>query len=345
MIKKIALTTISIAIISFAEGQKQRDDHDSSYYKTYRSELTMRIFLSRKYTVISYIPPSPAADFQYRANTSLDLGMAATYHAFTLGISFGVEKFNPDEVKGNTKYLDLQGHFYNRRWNIDLLGEFYKGYYLTPKGKAAMPGEEYYKRQDIGLSLVGLAFYRCLNEREFSYQAGLVHNEWQKKSAGSFLLGGEIYYGAIYGDSTLIPTVLDRSAASLVINKSHFFIFGPGIGYAYTLVIKEHFFMLGSANLGLAFRYSQEISSSRDLYYKRFGFNPNLIVHAGIGYNSDKWCMSFLWVDATILSRGERTDYYYKTNAGNYRIVYARRFALGKKTKKILEPIPQILGQ
>jgi hypothetical protein len=77
-------------------------------------------------------------------------------------------------------YLDLQGHFYARKWNIDLLGEFYKGYYLTPKGLVAPYGEQYYLRPDIRLSLIGFAFYRATNDKKFSYQAGLLQNEWQK---------------------------------------------------------------------------------------------------------------------------------------------------------------------
>ncbi len=60
--------------------------------------------------------------FNIRATTSLNIGIGATYHAFTVNIGIGISKFNPDNEKGNTKYLDLQGHFYARKWNIDLLG-------------------------------------------------------------------------------------------------------------------------------------------------------------------------------------------------------------------------------
>src|SRR5664279_5015277 len=203
-------------------------------------------------------PPAPATAFQYRATTSLNLGLGATYHAFTLNIGIGISKFNPSNVKGNTKYLDLQGHFYARKWNIDLLGEFYKGYYLTPQGLAAPPGKEYYLRPDIGLSLIGFAFYRSLNQKRFSYQAGLLQNEWQKKSAGSLLYGGEIYYGAVHGDSSLTPTLIDSAVSLKEIDKFHFFSIGPGVGYAYTFVYKEHFFLLASATVNLAFRYSNE---------------------------------------------------------------------------------------
>ena len=167
--KKISLCLI-VCFLFFSAGRAQKiypDDHDSSYYTTYRSMLTARGYLSRKYNVLSFNPPPPVIPFQYRATTSLNLGIGATYHAFTLNIGFGITKFNPDQEKGDTRYLDLQGHFYARKWSVDLLGEFYKGYYLTPAGLAAPAGKPYYLRPDIGLSLFGFAFYRALNQKNF----------------------------------------------------------------------------------------------------------------------------------------------------------------------------------
>jgi Domain of unknown function (DUF4421) len=344
MKKLISQLTYFFVFISFASAQKFKIDHDTSYYVTYRSMLTARGYLSRKYNVLSFNPPSPTYSFQYRATTSLNLGIGATYHAFTLNIGFGIVKFNPNSVKGNTKYLDLQGHYFARKWNVDLLGEFYKGYYLTPQGLAAPPGKEYYLRPDIGLSLIGFAFYRALNQTRFSYQAGLLQNEWQKKSAGSLLYGGEIYYGAIYGDSSLTPTQVDPKVAALAIDKFHYFSFGPGIGYAYTFVYKEHFFILVSASVNLAFRYSTEISTTLDEHGSHFGFRPNYIIHAGAGYNGSKWSLSVLWVDTKLFMNGESTDYNYTVDVGNYRLIYARRFNLDRKVKQILAPIPDILG-
>jgi hypothetical protein len=172
-----------------------------------------------------------------------------------------------------------------------------------------------------------------------------LQNEWQKKSAGSILVGGEIYYGAIYGDSTLVPARLDPAVSNLAINKFHFFSFGPGIGYAYTFVYKEHFFILGSATINLAFRYSTEISTTLDQKANRFGFKPNYILHAGAGYNGNKWSLSVLWVDTELFMVGKSSDYHYTVDAGNYRLIYARRFNLDRNTRKILAPIPEIIGQ
>jgi hypothetical protein len=345
MKKFVLLYPLSFIFISLARGQNSVPDHDTSYYNTYRSMLTARAYLSRKYTVLTFDPPAPAASFNYRSVTSLNIGIGATYHAFTLNIGVGINKFNPNQEKGQTKYLDLQGHFYARKWNLDLLGEFYKGYYLTPEGLAAPAGKPYYLRPDMGLSLVGFAMYRALNERKFSYQAGLLQNEWQKKSAGSILIGAEIYYGSIYGDSSLAPTLVDPSQSALEINKFHYFSFGPGIGYGYTLVYKEHFFILGSATINLAFRYSTEISTSLNTSASHFGFRPNYILHAGAGYNGNKWSLSVLWIDTELLMKGQSTDYGYTVSVGNYRLIYARRFSLDRKTKQLLAPIPEIIGQ
>lgn len=172
-----------------------------------------------------------------------------------------------------------------------------------------------------------------------------MQNEWQRKSAGSILFGGEIYYGSIYGDSSLSPSAIDPKANALGINKYHFFSFGPGIGYAYTLVFKEHFFILGSATIDLAFRYSTEISTALNTKADFFGFRPNYDLHAGVGYNGNVWSLSVLWVDTELFMKGESSDYHYTVAVGNYRLVYARRFRLSRDARKILAPIPGIIGQ
>lgn len=326
-------------------AQTENADHDSLYYQTYRDQLTTRVYLSRKYTLLRFDPPGKISKFVYNPNTSLNLGVGATYHAVTLNIGIGISKFNPDGKKGRTRYLDLQGHFYAREWNFDVLGEFYRGYYLTPKGKAAPVGESYYKREDLTLDLIGIAAYRSLNKDRFSYQAGLLQNAWQKKPAGSFLAGAEVYYGSIHGDSTLTPARLDTNARRLGINRIHFFEIGPGVGYAYTFVFREHFFALASFSVNLAFRFSAEHSEFQQRSQTRVDFTPNDIIHAGIGYNDEKWCLSALWVSTRLNVKGKISDYRYGAATGNYRLVYARRFNVNHRVKKILEPIPEYMGK
>ena len=342
----VAVMVHVIVLPAFAQGRRHDLDHDSSYYSSYRNTITGRAFLSRKYTTLRFDPPgySMAPRFAYQSNTSFNVGIGATYHAVTVNIGVGASRFSPEE-RGKTRYLDLQGHFYARKFNVDVLGEFYRGYYLSPRGRAAAPGEVYYKRNDLSLGLVGIAFYRAFNERNFSYQAGLLQNEWQKKSAGSFLAGGEIYYGAMHADSALTPKALDSVYANKDLDKLHFFQIGPGIGYAYTLVIKQHFFVLGSATFNLAVRYTRERDAGHGDFRDHIDFAPNYIFHAGVGYNNDNWCLSALWVSTTLNVKGPVSGYHYGVDTGNYRLIYARRFKVNRKVRSMLEPIPTLIGQ
>jgi len=328
--------------ISYAQTKRIRD-HDTTYYVSYREKLTVRTYLSRKYTAFKLKPPenNPAPEMKYLPNTTLNIGIGASYRSLTLNIGVGVSTFNPNNERGHTKYLDLQTHWYTRTWNFDILGQFYRGYYLTPQGLGSEDGKSYYVRGDLKLGMGGIAAYSALNGRKFSYQAGLVQNEWQKKSAGSILVGGEAYYGSVHGDSSVVPATIDSSYSRMNIAKIHFFEIGPGIGYAYTYVFKEHYFILGSLTVNVDLSYTRE--KATDHYADKFIISPNYIFRAGAGYNTAKWNLSILWVATYIHFAGEVSDYKYRISTGNYRLFYARRFTINKKVKNVLEPINNLV--
>jgi hypothetical protein len=344
MIKYLLLLG-SISICNDLMSQKRipiYHDHDSSYYISYRDRVTARAYLSRKYTILQFNPPGDdVQSFKYKANTSLNIGLGATYKSFTVNIGVGINKFNPDQEKGITRYLDFQSRFYARQWNFDLLGQFYRGYYLSPKGLGFSNSSSYYVREDMRLQMGGIAAYRALNDRKFSYQAGLLQNEWQRKSAGSLLVGAEVYYGAISADSSLVPKIVDSDYYSAGIKKLHFLTIGPGMGYAYTLVWKQHFFLLASATVNFDLRYAREktVMGNAD----RIGVTPNFIFHAGTGYNGRKWNLTLLWVQNGIGIKGRSSDYKYQVNIGNYRLMYAQRFSLDRRTKKIIQPLEEVV--
>ena len=123
-----------------------------------------------------------------------------------------------------------------------MLGEFYKGYYLSG-GLAAPPGEQYYIRPDIGLSLGGIAFYRALNDKKFSYQAGLLQNEWQRKSAGSILVGALKYIMVPYMVTARWRQLqwIQKRACWILISFI-ILVSVPGLGYGYTLVYQRTLF-------------------------------------------------------------------------------------------------------
>src|SRR5882724_5236639 len=117
------LLTIGVLFIYFSSNaqEKKQRDHDSTYYASYREKLTARLYLSRKYTTLKLNPPSNnlTEEMKYIPNTTLNLGIGGTYRSLTINIGIGITKFNPDNERGETHYLDLQSHWYARKWNFD----------------------------------------------------------------------------------------------------------------------------------------------------------------------------------------------------------------------------------
>lgn len=314
---------------------------DSSYYKTYPRQITGRVFLSKKYTALTLNSPENVKALRYRPNNAFSAGVGATYGAITVNLGFNMGFLDGSrKERGKTKFLDLQSHIFTRKLVADLYGQFYDGYYLLPKGLAAPPEKNYYLRPDLRVNMIGASVYRLMNHRKFSYRAAFLQNEWQKKSAGSLLIGAEIYTGIIRGDSSLVPTAAPGDYTQRPVNKVRFTEFGPGAGYAYTVVMQQHFFITGSLTLNADVSFVKEYTGTAS--EKRVSISPNLAARAVIGYNSETWSANLSWVNNRINLKGEISADQYLVRTGNLRLTYAKRFKPGKKLKKNLKIIDEL---
>lgn len=304
-------------------------DVDSNYIRTFDSLLTGRYYFSRKYTSVVLEGAKSIANLRYRPNTTLNMGVGATYRSFSLNLAYGFPFLNPDKGRGRTRYLDLQSHIYTRNWTVDFFGQFYKGYYLSPKGLGHFDPQSYYVRPDLGITLFGLAVYNLRNGGRFSYRAAFLQSEWQKKSAGSLLFGGEIYAGSVSGDSAFVPSLIAERYPQRDVKRIRFLELGPGAGYAYTLVVKQHWFLTGAATLNLDMGLSREFFNERSS--DKITVSPNFIYRGVIGYNSDNWNVNFSMVGNTIYVRGASSKNDYQFNTGNYRFTIAKRFKPGPR--------------
>jgi len=272
-------------------------------------------------------------DLQYRPNTplTLTLGAGITYHNISLNLSYGFKFLNTDnDEKGKPRYFDMQGHWYDNKWAVDWFGQFYRHYYLYPKGYASDNINNYYLRPDAKVNLIGVAAYRLPNGERFSYRAALIQNEWQKKSAGSILFGGEAYYGTIKADSSLVPKQVEKELPLTDLHNIQLLSFGAGIGYAYTLVVKQHFFITGSLVANLDLNFSSETGTN--LNSNQVTLNPAAVFKAAAGYNSSTWDLSCNWVGNAIWFKGASSAKYL-LQTGNYRIILAKKIMWKTKRK------------
>jgi hypothetical protein len=321
-------------------------DSNVVYYLPLADQLLVRTYLSRKFTSFTFQNPNRRMSLKYRPNTTINLGIGATWRSLTLNLAYGFPFLNNRNAQGETSYLDLQSHLYTRNWSIDTWGQFYKGYYTkVDPSRAPPPGDQQdrnYVRPDAGITLIGVSAFKLLQPHRFSYRAAFVQNEWQQKSGGTFLVGAEIYYGRVSADSALIPSFQRREFPGNFlpqINRIRLIDVGPGLGYAHTFVYEKKWFvtLAGSfiGNLG----YTKSLAENNQVVEK-WGFSPNLLYRGTIGYNSRYWSFTANIVGNRISVRGAEKNFNYRLENGNYRFTVSRRLLPGKKVKKVLDKLP-----
>lgn len=338
-VKSVLLVFIFLLGNTCCASAQNNRGNDTTYYIYFPASITGRLFTSQKYTQFT-LKSKNAKDLRYMPNTTFNLGVGATYHNFTLNLAYGFGFLNHNQQKGKTKYLDFQGHFYFPKWVTDLEGQLYKGYHLS-KGFLVNPGKYYY-RGDIHVTLFGLSHYYVFNSKRFSCRASFIQNEWQKKSAGTFLAGAEAYYGEVNGDSGFVPRSEQEKYQQKNISKINYFSIGPGIGYAYTLVLFHHIFFTGSLTGNLNFSFANEHLQAVSSPY--FSVNPVTRFHVAAGYNGRKWNISANWIADDLPFSGANGSRY-NFNTGNYRIIIAKRFYKGPRLDKRLHLLDKIFKE
>jgi hypothetical protein len=303
------------------EAQKKFQTNDA-YYTTYPDNKMLRVFLSQKFAPVT-ISSQGSPELNYKTNSKLNLGIGGTYKTVTLNVSYGFSFLNKDKGQGKTTGLDLQFHLYPRQWAIDLLGTFRTGYYLEPGDNNGLHLQNYYQRPDLKRHVIGLSVFRVPNASKFSYRAALNQIDWQIKSAGSLLYGGEAYYGSIKDDSALVPSLVNNIYEQAGVNDVTFFSIGPGVGYAYTLVIDKNFFITASAIGSLHLNFSTE--ENNNVKDKKTSVIPGGVYKAAIGYNSSTWSITANLVGNALYVGSASSSKEYFLPTGNARFVIAKR--------------------
>lgn len=339
-----ACFSFSCLVLSTAvTGQPQVPaDHDTSYYESYPERFIGRIYFSGKYTNLELKKDDETPRIRYRPNTSLNTGIGATYRTLSLNIAYGFGFLNNNDEKGKTRRLDLQSRVYSRKWAIDLYGQFFKGFYLYPKGRAITDPDRYYERPDLKINLGGISAYRLLNHKRFSFRSVFVQDERQKKSAGTILVGAEVYYGTIKGDSALVPGDLSSSYDQRGIAKARIMEIGPGAGYAYTQVLPFNLYLMGCIVMNLNMSLVQEsgVTAKTD----HFGINADMLYRYSVGYNNGNWNVNVFRVSNKVSAKSALSGNRYVFDTGIYRLIIAKRLNPGVRGRKLLKPIDRIMG-
>jgi hypothetical protein len=325
----LLMTVLMLAFAGTAMAQ-----HDSSYYETHNDVMHGRLALIQKYNVLHYKNTIEGTKTNYFPHTIPGIGVGFTYDWMTINLSFGL-RFNGNErEKGKTKYLDIQLHSYAKKFIIDIFGQIYKGMYV--------PGDKdengnFYHRPDLETRLIGGGFQYVLNNKRFSFRSAFLQTDWQKRSAGSLLFGFESYAGRVTSDSSLLPYRTDVDPSGQLPKKDFFWQVGPTIGYAYTAVIKRHFFV--TASFAESFNYGRRVMTegSEEVVTSKFILNPSYRLITG--YNTYRWGIALFYVNNRVNLPGAVKGHEIAVSSGTFRINFVYRFRSKGKLGELIDRI------
>jgi hypothetical protein len=317
--------------------------YDTNYVRVYKNELTTRVFVSRKQNGYNLAERFFSPWIKYRTNDRLSLGIGYTYSFMTLNFSVPFPFINTDDdIYGESRYLDLQAHTYFRNFIVDFYLQFNKGYYLSnPEDVYPLyrVSQEFSQRGDLRTNVLGLNIQYLFNSQKYSYKAAFVQNEFQKRSAGTPLLGLEGYWVLGMADSVLvsgdIPPVGFNGDREF--NQVDMLNIGVNGGYAYTFVWRESLYISLSSSFGIslgrnALHYTPTSTSSVSKY--TLGLTNSMLV--SLGYNNNRYYVGLSYVRLSVTNMvgdGGWLGY----NSGSLRFNVVRRF-ITKRPIRILRP-------
>ncbi|MFT3886045.1 MAG: DUF4421 domain-containing protein [Flavobacteriales bacterium] len=344
-----------------AQGQRTRvDTFDTTYVHDYSRILTGRLFLSTKYNRLRLGTGTGLKDLEYRPNNRINFGVGASYRALTLNIGVGVPLLNRDDaIRGRTHYIDAQANIHTKRWATNLFLQRFAGYFVSSHTLPELgwvQNTTYPTRPDLREFNVGVSSVHIFNNDRFSYRASFNQDAWQRKSQGSWLLGGYATYFHLGADSSLVPTLLDAQFEDgLHLRRGSFWDVGPMGGYVYTFVLHEHWFLTGSAVLGigasLQHAETDPVGSAQLRWSTDVGPGFHVQLRAGMGYNSSTHYFGLSFNQENIGYLIDARDRF-SWAVGNVRLNFVQRFntrigfmdrGIRWFRKRVTEPVQEAL--
>lgn len=308
-----------------------QSDSSDSYVELFTSKLTTRLYEVSKFNAMQFNKRSTNDFITYSPNTNINVGFGFNYRGLGLNFAMTQPILNSDnDVYGKTYYLNWDGTLYLRKFTGLAFLEIYKGYYLSDNDKrrpVLKPARSLGIRSDIFQIQTGFSGTYVFNHKKFSYRASYTQDAWQKKSAGSFLLGGFVTYLLFQGDSNITGPDINKSFEDIQLSDIVSVDLGPMAGYIHTFVFRKHWFSTLALNAGFGYNYLKTKTETGLSYDHTNNLNSRFHSRLAFGYNSR---LNFIGISYyNEINNVHKTDFIMTFNTGQFRINLVHRFKVG----------------
>ena len=281
---------------------------DTNYIQPDPDHWSLR--LNSTYKFNNYPCKFANSPISYTGKTSIGFGAGFSFRNFVADVAVKTQPYHTTEnVFINALKTDMVFSMYNHQHLIDGQAQFYDGYVFDPE----FPGQPKVDSIPLKVRSFGLHYEYAFNFKRFSMTAAMVGNEIQKHSAGSFLFGGIANSTYFLNDTSSYTQAFHQLAPHGIFHT------GVSAGYAYTLVLPAHMYVMCSATPAAQFAITPNSDETRERSWSVIG-------RTAIGINLNHIFAIASSVGTLQQDMHRTTRIYFNNSFGRLRFVLGYRF-------------------
>lgn len=263
-------------------------DHDTAYIAQYRSNLTLSAVSKYQLSGINMVP-TEGDELTFSTNNRTQYGLGLDYKWLSVEALFNVPGWSDhDPELGGTTSRGLGVGLTKRRLWARGIWNSTQGYYMEESLRWTGSERPYVRPDLLNRTFMLSVNYALGGKLRYSQNAALFQMERQKKSAGTWVLGGTAWHTTVTADSSLLaPALLDTFRLATGFTGVQRLMLGATIGYTHSFVFWHKGFIQASLLPGVAYAEQWIDIPGERLHGK--GAAAVVEFKAGAGFNGDCW--------------------------------------------------------
>jgi len=274
--------------------------YDSIYVKRYPGRLGIALYQSKPSYNISITNDTTTGgvfnELDYRTMANYITGIGLHYDKLSFFGGFRT----PGEIntrKGSTKSSQFNLAFTGMKLRIEGSLRFYTGFY-DDNSRLYIPSfsdsTDFWQNSKMKTSSWKAKVIYFLNKKSrFSYGAAYINNMRQMKSAGSFLLSGNLYKFNLKNDGPIVPYYVDSLFMPYQeMDNLKSIGLSAGIGYTHTFSIFKRLYLNFLISVGVENQSLNIYHDGQVLFAKRRTIVSAYDLRSSLGYNSNRFYIS-----------------------------------------------------
>ncbi len=263
MRRNLLLLFILCLFCLYTKGQ----EIDTTFIYTYPNASWITSYLSTSAVNMT------TEDKTFEPNNPLKIGVGLGIRNTMINFLVGTKIVSlKDKTYGKTSSTDFQVHRYGRKFVTDIYFQRYKGFF-------AMDGKDTKLFPAMKINQMGLEQTYVFNHTRFSLKAAFERSERQLQSAGSFLLGANVYWHQLRD--------FEGFDGNFVQNLDNLQIGAQG-GYAHSWALGQHWLITAYTTIG--FNIGKDVENFRNFRFKVY---PTVLARTVASYTKNDWSFTY----------------------------------------------------